>query len=155
MIKVLVSGCLFGWNCRYDGKAQPCEHEIFSRWRAEGRLVPFCPEQAGELSTPRKPCEIVGGAAVAKDGEDFTAQYIKGAAAAVARAKEETDGVICLLKENSPSCGVNMVYDGTFGGKKIFGQGFAAQQLKDAGYAVFSENEIQMADAFLKISEKN
>lgn len=154
MTKILVSGCLFGWSCRYDGKARPCEDEIFSQWRAEGRLVPFCPEQEGGLPTPRKPCEIVGNRVVTKDGEDCTAQYQAGAEAAVSCAKECGAG-ICVLKENSPSCGTMYIYDGTFSRQKIKSSGLAAIALRKAGFPVFSEEELHLANAYLKNLEKN
>lgn len=153
MKKILVSGCLYGWNCRYDGKSAKCEDEIFSEWREKGMLVPVCPEMDGGLDAPRKPCEIVGDKVLSKDGEDFTEQYKKGAEAALARAIE-CGAELCILKDNSPSCGSMFVYDGSFSGKKDFGRGFAAELLKEYGLPVYSENELQLANSYLKLLER-
>ena len=141
MKKILVSACLYGEACRYDGKVCPCEEETFLRWKAEGRLVPVCPERDGGLPIPRDPCEIRGGRVVTKDGKDRTAAYEKGARIALETAKEN-DIAFGVLKSKSPSCGTGRIYDGTFTRTLINGDGVAAAMLKDAGYAVYDETEI-------------
>ena len=141
MKKILVSACLFGEACRYDGKVCPCKDETFLRWKAEGRLVPVCPERDGGLSVPRDPCEIQNGRVVTKSGEDRTAAYEKGARIALEAAKEN-DAAFCILKSKSPSCGTGRVYDGTFTRTLTDGDGAAAAMLKDAGFAVYDETEI-------------
>lgn len=147
-MKILVSACLLGENCRYDGGSRECTHPIFTKWRDDGLLVPICPEVRGGLPVPRTPCERRGGAVVSRGGEDFTAQYLAGAQAAV-RLARECGAALCVLKENSPSCGAGFVYDGTFSGRTVRGQGLAAELLRQAGFAVFSENELEAAAEFL------
>ena len=152
MKRILVSACLLGEKCRYDGTSRECLHPIFAKWRSEGRLIAICPEVCGGLPVPRPPCELRGGKALSCGGEDFTAQYLAGAQAAVMRARE-CGAALCILKENSPSCGVNRVYDGTFSGRLISGQGLCAQLLRQAGFAAFSENELEAAQELLSRTE--
>ena len=147
-MKILVSACLLGEKCRYDGGSRECPHPIFTKWRNDGLLVPICPEVRGGLPVPRTPCERRGGAVASRGGEDFTEQYLAGAQAAV-RLARECGAALCVLKENSPSCGAGFVYDGTFSGRTVRGQGLAAQLLRQAGFAVFSENELEAAAEFL------
>lgn len=148
MDKILVSACLLGERCRYDGGSKPCNDSVLSQWRAEGRLVPVCPEVMGGLSTPRLPCQRRDGRVVSESGADFTAEYARGAQLALAAAKK-CNAVMCILKEYSPSCGVNEIYDGSFTGAKIKGQGMAVQLLLQNGFAVFSERQLlQAADYF-------
>ena len=154
MKKILVSGCLFGWSCRYNGSSCECLHPIFVRWRNEGRLIPVCPEVSGGLSTPREPCEIIGNAVISRSGADCTAKYLAGAEEALGLAREQ-GAALCILKENSPSCGVRSIYDGTFCGRKIPGQGMAARLLRQAGLKVFSENELEAAHKFLAENERS
>lgn len=138
MKKILVSACLVGEKCRYDGKECPCENQTLGRWKSEGRLIPVCPERDGGLSTPREPCEIRNGRVVTRNGEDRTAAYEKGALAAV-RLARENDAAFCVLKSKSPSCGVGRVYDGTFTRTLTDGDGVTAALLKKAGFAVYDE----------------
>ena len=151
-MKILVSACLLGEKCRYDGGSRECTHPIFTKWRNGGALVPICPEVRGGLPVPRTPCERRGTAVVSRGGEDFTAQYLAGAQAAV-RLAQECGAALCVLKENSPSCGANLIYDGTFSDRTVRGQGLAAELLRQAGFAVFSENELEAAAEFLARGE--
>lgn len=137
---VLVSACLVGENCKYSGGNN--RSEAVCRY-LEGRdWVSFCPEQAGGLPTPRQPSEIRGGRVYARDGKDVTAEFDLGAekTLALCREREITEAV---LKEGSPSCGCHLVYDGTFSGAKIPGQGVAAALLLREGIAVCSEKDVE------------
>jgi len=150
MKKILVSECLYGGRVvRYDAGEVPCEDPTFLRWKAEGRLVPICPEVTGGLPTPRPDAQRAGERVVTGIGGDVTAEFKAGAEAALALAQREAV-CCCILKEDSPSCGSHSVYDGTFSGNKIPGQGLTAELLRAAGYAVFSENEIAQAAQLLE-----
>ena len=148
MDKILISGCLFGWHVRYDHGDIPCEDEIFLKWKSEGRLVPVCPEVFGGLPTPRPDSQRIGNKVIACTGPDVTAEYEQGAIEAVRLAKDNRVK-FCIMKEDSPSCGSTMIYDGTFTDKKIAGQGLAVQYLRAAGFTVFNENELAKAAQLL------
>ncbi len=144
-IPLLISACLLGRACRYDGASRP--HPLAARLSVDPRflLLPVCPEYDGGLPTPRIPAERVGARVLNKNGEDVTAAYRRGAARALALA-EEHSARIALLKERSPSCGSRMVYDGSFSGKIKKGEGVCSEVLRAAGISVFSEEE---EEAFL------
>ncbi len=144
MDKILISACLLGERCRYDGGSKPCGSSVLAEWRGEGRLVAVCPEVMGGLPTPRPPCQRCGGEVVTSDGRKCTEEYARGAQLALAAARQ-CNAVMCILKEYSPSCGVNEIYDGSFTGAKIKGQGVAAQLLMSNGFAVFSEQQFPQA----------
>jgi len=161
--KVLVSSCLLGAEVRYHGGAATVNSEILDRWQREGRIVAVCPEVAGGLGTPRPPAEIQRGdgllvlrgkaAVMAKTGVDVTAQFRAGAVHAVKVARE--NGVrVAVLKSNSPSCGTGVIYDGSFSGAKIPGDGVAAAALREAGIQVFDEQQLAEADAALRAEEQ-
>ena len=101
-------------------------------------LVPVCPEVYGGLPTPRTPAERVGEKVLARDGRDVTAQYQKGAAAALQLA-QLTGCTAAVLKANSPSCGCGTIYDGTFSGRKICGNGVTTEVLLADGLAIYNE----------------
>ncbi|MCY9783017.1 DUF523 domain-containing protein [Nocardiopsis sp. EMB25] len=155
MRRVLISSCLVGRRVRYDGGAKTVAAEVLDRWREEGRLVPHCPEVAGGLPVPRPPAEIEPGATatdvlegrariLTPEGEDVTEAFVAGARSALATVRAR--GVaVAVLKEGSPSCGGNVVYDGTFSGRRIPGEGVTAQLLRDHGVEVFSEDELARA----------
>ena len=113
-----VSACLCGFNCRYDGKSKPDER--IKKLYDEGRAVPVCPEQLGGLTTPRTPCEIIGGRVVSSDGEDRTEAYMKGSHKVLEICKKYSVKK-AILKQNSPSCGSSHIYDGTFSGRLMNG----------------------------------
>ena len=137
--KILISACLVGDNCRYDGKNNltPKLEALLEKYE----LVPFCPECEGGLKTPRVPSERKGDKVVTKDNRNVTHQYEKGA---------ELAWNICfflkiktaILKENSPSCGVHKIYDGSFSHHLINGVGTTTELLKEKGINVISEEEI-------------
>ncbi len=137
---LLVSACLLGVNCRYDGK-NGYREEIL-QLKKHFQLVPVCPEQLGGLETPRKPSEIRAGAVVTSEGKDVTDNFKRGARECLKLAQlfQCEYGV---LKERSPSCGYGTIYDGTFTGTKISGNGVAAGLLTEHGVTVFGESRIQ------------
>ena len=140
--KLLISACLLGAACRYDGKSVPLPPETIAALTEKYALVPVCPEQLGGLPTPRESSERRGDAVVTSSGNDVTAQYARGAQQALYLA--ETLGCrAALLKERSPSCGSGEIYDGTFSRTLAPGDGVTAQLLKAHGIAVFGESEIE------------
>ena len=160
MNKVLVSACLLGQRVRYDGRALTVSDEILRCWLAAGQIVALCPEMAGGLPTPRPPAEIRGGDGVAvlagdavvvdDTGEDCTAAFCKGAQRALSLCREH--GVhVAVLTQNSPSCGSSKVYDGSFSGTKISGMGVTTALLRANGIQVFSQSELIVADAALRL----
>lgn len=148
MEKILISACLFGENVRYDGKNSVLDDPVLESWREEGRLVVLCPEVAGGLPVPRPPCERDpdSGRILSQDGKDFSAAYQKGAEIALELVQKHNIRY-ALLKERSPSCGVNMIYDGRFSGTKIPGQGLSAQYLNDHGVKTYSEFDLDRLKA--------
>ena len=143
MARYLISACLCGHNCRYDGGH--FDFPALRRLVDEGKAIPFCPECAGGLSTPRKPCEIVGQRVLTADGTDCTAQYAQGALLAL-QVCQQHGLTAAILKESSPSCGVNRIYDGTHTGNKIPGQGITAALLQQHGIRLYTEKQLPLMD---------
>lgn len=139
MKNVLISACLLGEKCRYDGKDNLIKE--LDEIRKICKLIPVCPEVMGGLSTPRNPSEIVGEKVVMNDGTDVTKEYEKGARIALETALEN-GCKIALMKAKSPSCGNGKVYDGTFSKTLTDGDGVTVRLLKENGIAVFDETEI-------------
>lgn len=145
---ILVSACLCGINCRYSGDSNA--DEKVKELLKNGEAIPVCPEQLGGLETPRLACEIVGGTGkevlqgkakvIDKDGNDRTLGFIKGAHEVLNIAKMMGINK-AILKAKSPSCGCGKIYDGTFSGNKISGNGVAAQLLLENGIEVITEEE--------------
>lgn len=144
MKKILVSACLCGDPCRYDGKAVPSDDPTFLKWLEEGRFVQVCPEILAGLGVPRGESQRRGDRVVTIEGRDVTIAFYKGAEATLALAKEE-DVAFCILKQRSPSCGSCIIHDGTFSGVKIPGQGVATEILRNAGYRVVGEDQMEEA----------
>ncbi len=141
--KLLVSACLLGTPCRYDGKAKKNEAVCALAERFE--LIPVCPEVLGGLPTPRTPSERRGERVVMRDGRDVTAEYRRGAEKALELARRE--GIAAaVLKERSPSCGSGEIYDGSFTGALTAGDGVTAELLKAESIAVYSEGSRDLAD---------
>ena len=138
--KILVSACLLGENCKYSGGNNKNDEVIALADSFE--LIPVCPECFGGLTIPRLPSEIKGGRVYAKDGEDVTDAFVSGAEQTLYIAKE-TNAPCAVLKENSPSCGFGKIYDGTFSGNKIDGNGITAQLLFDNEIQIFGESQIK------------
>jgi uncharacterized protein YbbK (DUF523 family) len=136
---ILVSACLLGLRCRYDGRSKP--NSAVLALGEKHRLIPCCPEQLGGLPTPRSPAEWQGERIMNKTGEDVTAQYLRGGEEAVRLAR--TLGCeAAILKERSPACGSREIYDGSFSGVLVPGQGSAAAALRAAGIPVYGESEL-------------
>lgn len=139
-VRLLVSACLLGMNCRYCGGG--CEDGRVVALLEECWLVPVCPEQLGGLPTPRAPNEILNGRVVESDGRDNTEAFERGAQEAL-RAAKLLGCDFALFKERSPSCGSNMIYDGSFTGRQVHGAGVTARLLAAHGIRVFSEEHIE------------
>lgn len=139
-MKLLVSACLLGCCCRYDGAAKP--HPAMEALAERHTLVPVCPEQLGGLSTPRPPAERQGDRVVTERGTDVTEQYRRGAAEA-ARLCTLLGCQAAVLKERSPSCGKGQVYDGTFSRTLTDGNGVTADLLAEMGIPVYGESRIE------------
>lgn len=133
---MLISACLMGVECRYDGGGQalPDLTALMARYQ----LIPVCPEQLGGLPTPRTPSERRGDRVVARDGTDVTGAFLRGAAQ-VCRIAGLYGAKLALLKARSPSCGHGEIYDGSFTGCRIPGSGVTAEALAAMGVAVYSE----------------
>lgn len=137
---LLISACLLGTNCKYNGGNNALPEDKLSALREHYRLVPVCPERDGGLPTPRLPSERRGERVVNTAGEDVTGAFRRGAALALETALRE-DCRIALLKERSPSCGSGRIYDGSFTGTVIPGDGVTAEVLKKSGLTVCGETE--------------
>lgn len=140
-MKVLVSACLLGVNCRYNGvpKEKIEVKELLNR--EDITLIPVCPEQLGGLPTPRTPSERKGESVVSSEGEDRTGAFTRGAQETLRLAKLYGCEA-AILKERSPSCGNKEVYDGSFTGTVVTGEGVTAELLRRNGVKVFGESEL-------------
>ena len=138
-MNILVSACLLGCACRYDGACKPCEKVL--ALSKKHTLIPFCPEVYGGLPTPRPPSEIVCGRVINSEGKDVTTEYEKGAKEALRIAKL-FGCKVAILKAKSPSCGKGEIYDGTFSKTLCKGDGICAALLMQSGIEVFTEDEI-------------
>lgn len=147
--RVLISACLVGEDCRYDGGC--FENNALMELIRAGVGIPFCPEVAGGLSTPRVPCEIVPHTTppqvVNKEGVDQTEAFVKGASMAVSLCKEKNI-THAILKSRSPSCGSFSVYDGSFSGSLTEGEGLTARALREAGIHVLNEENWSTSELF-------
>ena len=132
----VVSACLAGVPCRYDGGCSPCP--AVQRLIRAGQALPVCPETLGGLPTPRVPSEIRGGRVVAKDGTDVTDAFTRGAEEAL-RLAQENGCTAAILKARSPSCGSGEIYDGTFTGTRVPGEGVFARMAREAGLEIWNE----------------
>ena len=136
METLLISACLMGYNCKYNGGNNALPPEVLSALRERYRLIPVCPEAAGGLPTPRVPSERRGGSVVTRDGRDVTAAFRRGAEIA-GKLAERYGARLALLKSNSPSCGSGTVYDGSFTGTLTPGDGVTAEYLKNKNLIIF------------------
>jgi uncharacterized protein YbbK (DUF523 family) len=158
VIRVLVSSCLLGEPVRYHGGDATCPSEILDRWRAEGRLVPVCPETAAGLPVPRPPAEIAGGDGGAvlrgvanvgdSTGRDVTAAFVDGARATLEMA-QRSDVRLAILKDGSPSCATTYIHDGSFRDQRDRGQGVTAALLAQLGIRLFNERQLEAAAAYV------
>ena len=140
-MKLIVSACLLGQKCKYDGGDNYSESVIAF---TEGHeVIPVCPEMAGGLPAPRFPCEIVSGVVLNSEGENKDKEFRAGAAECLSLAKEK-DIDLAILQPRSPSCGVGHIYDGTFSGKIIEGNGVFASLLIENGIKVISADDLRL-----------
>ncbi len=138
-MKLLISACLMGYATRYDGRDNLVQDidELINLVQ----LIPICPEVQGGLPTPRPPCEQRGSTIISNRGEEMTEYFERGAQEALGIAKRFSCQM-ALLKERSPSCGSNGIYDGTFTKTVIPGKGVCARVLEESGIRVYGESEI-------------
>ena len=130
-MKIMVSACLMGENCKYNGGTN-CNEKVL-RLAADNEMIPVCPEQMGGLPTPRVPSEIVDGVVTARDGRNVDTEFHLGAAKCLEIALCEQPDLI-VLQSRSPSCGVKQRYDGTFTGALIDAPGVTAELLMKNGF---------------------
>lgn len=146
---ILVSACLLGINCKYSGDNNNSEKLI--EYLKDKEFIIACPEQLGGLSTPRDPSEIVGeggesiltgdGKVLTNGDKDVSYSFVRGAEETLKIAKLY-NCTQAILKEGSPSCGSSLIYDGTFSGVKVNGQGVTTSLLRQHGISVISEKDI-------------
>lgn len=141
MENLLVSGCLLGKNTKYNGKNNYIP--LIEKIKEKYNIIVICPEVMGGLSIPRDPSEISGNKVINNKMKDVTFEYNKGAEIALELAIKNNCKK-ALLKEKSPSCGVNYIYDGTFSGNIICGMGITTKLLVSNNIDVYSENEIDL-----------
>ena len=169
MEKILISACLLGQIVRYDAKKIEVDHRLLRQWQQEGRLVfkvppeQQTPEVEGGLAVPRPAAEIDGGdgalvlaeyaRVITADGEDLTERFLRGARAALHLARKHQIRM-AILKENSPSCGSQLIYDGSFSGRKVKGSGVTTTLLENNRIKVFNEYQIEDAAIFLQQLER-
>lgn len=147
---ILISACLLGIPCRYDGNSKPLP-QLVKLLNCSQVIIPFCPETQGGLSIPRLPAEIVKGdgnlvlegtaKVINKDGEDYTEQFLKGAESVLKMATTLNPKLI-ILKSKSPSCGLGQIYDGSFSGRLRLGDGVTAALLKQNRFQLDTEIEL-------------
>ena len=138
-MKIAVSACLLGKNCKYNGGNNYSKK--VSDYIKGHEAVPVCPEVLGGLSTPREPAEIVNGRVSHKDGTSVDKEFRQGAETALRIVTEQQIDLV-ILQARSPSCGVNTIYDGSFSGKIIPGQGVFAELLKKNGIKVIDAEDL-------------
>ncbi|EHQ90777.1 DUF523 domain-containing protein [Desulfosporosinus youngiae] len=146
---ILVSSCLLGLNAKYNGESNA--HALIQNYTSLGRFIPVCPEQLGGLPTPRDPVEIINGtgwevlqgksSARGEHGDEVSLQFIQGAKE-VLKIVGMVSVTAAILKERSPSCGVNYIYNGSFAHRLIPGQGVTAALLKQRDIPIYSEEEL-------------
>ncbi|WP_072680578.1 DUF523 domain-containing protein [Arcobacter sp. LA11] len=163
-MKILISSCLLGEDVRYDGENSSiaygssftfAQKELFMDILCENEIYSFCPEVSGGLPTPREAAEIISRTkpfiVQTKEKTDVTINFLIGAKNAFELCQSE-DIKVALLKSKSPSCGNEKIYDGTFSGNLIEGQGLTAKLLIENGVVVFNENQLEKFKEFLKTS---
>lgn len=139
-MNILISACLMGINCRYNGKSEIIKE--LEELKNKYNLIPICPEIYGGLKTPRNPAERVNDKVLTNNGEDVTDNYKKGAEEILKLAKFY-DCKYAILKERSPSCGFGRIYDGTFSKTIKDGNGVTAELLAKNDVKIIGESKIQ------------
>lgn len=138
-MKVLVSACIMGVNCKYNGKNN--ENIAAMNFLKDKEVISICPEVLADMKIPRSCAEIVDGRVVDENGNDVSLEYDKAVAVALSKIQNEEIDLV-ILQFRSPTCGVNQIYDGSFTGKLIPGMGLFAKALKQRGYNVIDVEEI-------------
>ena len=138
-MKILVSACLLGENCKYNG-GNNFSPEV-AEFVRDKEVLPICPEMMAGMGCPRTPIEIVDGVLMDRDGNNVDAAMRKAVEEAMELIRKE-DIQCAVLQSRSPTCGVNQVYDGSFSGKLVSGSGILAQALKDAGYQTIDAEDL-------------
>ena len=142
-MKIMVSACLLGENCKYNGGNN--RNEKLLKLLAGKEIVPVCPEVLGGLPTPRVPAEIRDGVVMTKDGRNVDREFRMGAEKCLEIARREKPDFI-ILQSRSPSCGVTHRYDGSFSGRLIQGSGIAARLLTENGFRVVDAENLDELD---------
>ena len=137
-MKVLVSACIMGVNCKYNGKNN--ENIAAMNFLKDKEVISICPEVLAGMKIPRSCAEIVDGRVVDENGNDVSLEYDKAVAVALSKIQNEEIDLV-ILQSRSPTCGVNQIYDGSFTGKLIPGMGLFAKALKPRGYNVIDVQE--------------
>ncbi|MFW5992469.1 MAG: DUF523 domain-containing protein [Halanaerobiaceae bacterium] len=157
---IVVSACLLGENCRYDG-SNTYNKELVELF-AGRELLPVCPELSGNLPVPREPAEIVGGdgfdvlnaqaRVLCRDGMDVTLHFVNGSKRVMKKCKNHNNGIVkmAVLKARSPSCGVRKIYDGNFNGRLKPGPGVMAARLKKEKIPVYTEDDLEKIKEIMK-----
>lgn len=159
MNKILVSACLLGDRVRYDGSTQLVDQPVVRQWMSDGRVVSVCPEVSAGMSVPRDPAEISTGVAadvlsgtgfvIDNQRRDVTRYFLQGAENALSLCKQH--GIkVAVLTDRSPSCGSSEIYRGDFSGVKVKGLGVVTALLVANGVQVFSQYQLDQADAALR-----
>ena len=138
-MKIMVSACLLGENCKYNGGNN--RNPELLHLLSGHEVIPVCPEVLGGLSTPRVPAEIVNGVVINREGVSVDDAFRLGAKKAIEMARQEKPDLI-ILQSRSPSCGVKEIYDGTFSGKLIPGYGVFAEMALQAGFRVIDAEDV-------------
>ena len=138
-MKMIVSACLLGENCKYNGSSN--KSEALLRLLSGHTVVPVCPEVLGGLPVPRVPAEIVNGTVINREGTDVDGAFRRGAEKALSVVIQEQPDLV-ILQSRSPSCGVKQIYDGTFSGTLVPGRGVFAELAEQAGFTVMDVEDI-------------
>ena len=138
-MKIMVSGCLLGENCKYNGGNNYSEK--VAEYIKGHEVISVCPECLGGLPTPRIPAEIVDGIVTNREGQIVDEEFRRGAQCALEIAKREQIDV-AILQSRSPSCGSKQIYDGTFSGVKVDGQGVFAKMLREHGFSMIDVEDL-------------
>lgn len=138
-MKVLVSSCIIGVNCKYNGKNN--KNQLVLDFLKDKEVIDICPERLANMSIPRPCAEIVNGMVMDENGNNVNVEYNNAVTMALSKIQNE-DIDFAILQSRSPTCGVNQIYDGSFSGKLISGMGLFAKALKQRGYKVIDAEEI-------------
>ncbi len=141
-MKIAVSACLLGKNCKYNGGNNYSEEVM--NFIKDHEVLPICPEVEGGMPVPRPPVEIVNGRIQTKDGEDFDEVFRKGARIVLERIQKEKVDLV-ILQSRSPSCGVHQIYDGTFSKTLVPGRGVLAEELVQADIKIIDVEDVKRA----------